>query len=91
MSETITSLTPIDNPKMAAIREAMIGSRVTIPETANAMGVTDRAIYYAVKRTPVPYIVVFGVRYYEPEDLARALVAPRNTETRGRGRPRKSA
>jgi hypothetical protein len=80
-----------DDPKIAAIRAAIIGNRVTIPDFATAMRVTDRAVYYAVKRTPVPYIIVFGVRYYEPEDLARAVVAPKNTESRGRGRPRKSA
>jgi hypothetical protein len=82
-----TTQMPDDDPKLTAIRAAMIGNKVTIPDTAKAWGVTGRAVYYAVKRTPVPYVVVFGVRYYEPEDLARALVARRNTEPRGRGRP----
>jgi hypothetical protein len=85
-----TAQTAIDNdPKIAAIRQALIGHKVTIPQTAKAMNVTERSVYYAVKRHPVPYVVVFGTRYYEPEHLVRACVAAKNTSARGRGRPPK--
>ncbi|HVC62388.1 MAG TPA: hypothetical protein VND19_18750 [Acetobacteraceae bacterium] len=86
-----TALPSVDDPETAAIRKAMIGDRVTLKATAKAMGVCERTLYYAVQRNPAPYIVVFGRRFYEPADLARAVVAERNAEKRGRGRPRKNA
>jgi len=86
-----TAMPSADDAKAAAIRTALIGTKVTIPDTAKALDVSERAIYYALERTPVPYVVIFGTRYYEPTDLARAVVAERSAKARGRGRPRKAA
>lgn len=94
MSETVSTatLTPsIDDRKSEAIRKAIIGDKVTIKEAAVALDRCDRTIYLAVERNPVPHAIIFGARYYELDDLARALVFERNTARRGRGRPRKSA
>lgn len=73
----------------AALRATLIGDRVTIDQTATALGVTQRSVYYAVARHNVPFVKVFGVRYFKTEDLRRALVAGHNTAPRGRGRPSK--
>ena len=82
---------PPDDPAVAKIQNAVIGNRITIKQTAKGLGKSERAIYSALERNPQPYIVVLAERYYEPQDMARALVSERNTEKRGRGRPRKHA
>lgn len=84
------ALAAIHRPDTDALRAELIGNRVTIEQTANALGVTERSIYNAIARHNIPYVKVFGVRYFKPEDLRAALVADHNTAPRGRGRPRKN-
>ncbi len=77
------------NPAIEALRNSLIGDRVTIEQTAKTFNVTERAVYSAVARHNVPFVKVFGIRYFRPDDLREALVADHNSAPRGRGRPRK--
>lgn len=77
--------------RAASLRSAIIGSRVTIDEAAEAFGVTPRAVYQQIAKHSIPFIKVFDIRYLDPNDLRAALIADRNTAPRGRGRPRKAA
>jgi hypothetical protein len=87
---TTTPMPEIDLD-IAAIRGSLIGNRITIAQAATALGVSERAIYLALEKRPIPYVRCFNVRYMELEDLRRALVTDQNTAARGRGRPRKAA
>jgi hypothetical protein len=89
MSDTIELAAP--DPRALALRDELIGDRVTIEQAAAAFNVTERAIYGVIARHNIPYIKVFNSRYLAPADLRRALVKDIASPPRGRGRPSKSA
>jgi hypothetical protein len=88
---TTTALPPRapDLPNRDAIRAELIGNRRSIGDLAAAFDVTERTIYNAIAHHSIPYVKVFNVRYLDPADLHRALIAG-NTAPRTRGRPTKA-
>lgn len=77
------------DPAVAALRAKLIGNRVNIKQIAEASDVTERAAYGAIAKHNIPFVKLFGIRWFEPDDVRKALVADHNTAPRGRGRPRK--
>jgi hypothetical protein len=94
MSDLMTTTAPPpkapDLVDRDAIRAKLIGNRRSIADLAAAFDVTERTIYNAIAQHAIPYVKVFNVRYLDPADLHRALIAG-NTAPRTRGRPKKAA
>jgi hypothetical protein len=81
---------PRAQEKITALRQATIGNRLNIPMLAATFRVHERTIYDATERHRIPYIRLFNQRWFDPEDVRRALITKRNTpHTERRGRPRK--
>jgi hypothetical protein len=80
------------DPAITALRQKLLGSKVTIAQIAGACGVGERAVYNWFGRYRIPYVVIPGIgRAAEPEDVRLAMTREANTPARGRGRPRKQA
>jgi hypothetical protein len=70
----------------------LLGNRLNIPRLAIALNPTDppceRSVYNLMDRLNVPYIRVLKVRWYDPDDVRKAILAGEvNRQPRRPGRP----
>jgi hypothetical protein len=82
----------VTDPAITALRQKLLGGKVTIPQIAAACEVGERAVYNWFERYRIPYVVIPGIgRAADPEDVRLAVTREANAPSRGRGRPRKTA
>lgn len=92
MSSDTAATEPATDPAVTALRQTLIGDKVTIEQVAAALGRTERCIYNAIDRHKIPFVRMFGTRYIAPDALKTALLGSEPVPgKRGRGRPRKVA
>jgi hypothetical protein len=70
----------------------LLGNRLNIPKLAIALNPADppceRSVYNLMDRLNVPYIKVLNVRWYDPDDVRKAILAGEvNRQPRRPGRP----
>jgi excisionase family DNA binding protein len=73
---------------VTALRNELIGDRVTIEQIAAALDRTTRSIYNLIDRNHIPFVRILGARYLRLDDVRQALIG--NPAPRRRGRPRKA-
>lgn len=89
MSLETTTLVLNDND---AVLAKIIGSRITIEQTAAALRCTPKSVYNLIDRHKIPFIKILDKRFIEPADIRTAVLKDQqNAPARGRGRPRKNA